>query len=152
MPRGRRARLPLPLLSRQRPLRHPLAVRRSPAAVLLQEAADTTSAAARALLATRRMRRWLRTALQSPRSAVCVRHCPLGLSANPNSFFEQSCVLRSLRDGHILYVVTEGEGRGRGRGRGRGGDRGRGRGRQFDRHSATGKTYVFFWASVSSVS
>jgi hypothetical protein len=37
---------------------------------------------------------------------------------------------------------VDGEGRGRGRGRGRG-DRGRGRGRPFDRHSVTGKTYVF---------
>lgn len=51
-----------------------------------------------------------------------------------------SLVLNSTRP------LADGEGRGRGRGRGRGGDRGgdrgRGRGRQFDRHSATGKTYV----------
>ena len=43
-------------------------------------------------------------------------------------------------------MIVDGEGRGRGRGgRGRGGDRGRGGRRPFDRHSATGKTYVFFF-------
>lgn len=46
--------------------------------------------------------------------------------------------------GHPSIVEGEGRGRGRGRGRGgdRGGDRGRGARRPFDRHSATGKTYV----------
>jgi hypothetical protein len=45
--------------------------------------------------------------------------------------------------------LVDGEGRGRGRGRGRG-DRGKGgRGRTFDRHSATGKTFVFRFSTMS---
>lgn len=49
----------------------------------------------------------------------------------------------TIPNAHRRLFRTAGEGRGRGRGgRGRGGDRGRGGRRPFDRHSATGKTYV----------
>ncbi len=103
----------------------------------------TTSEVVNLLLLVRiRTARPLRRVARPQRSDVSFTRAHLLLLSN--SLVHSPCALVDVNS-------VEGEGRGRGRGRGRGGersdrgDRGRGVRRPFDRHSATGKVYVFFF-------